>query len=72
MVAAVRAMVEAPERRRPPPSACAREWFFKSHFYQDPVQPGSLGIDAMLQALQVFMIEADMGRGLGAPGHPKR
>ncbi|HVI00955.1 MAG TPA: hypothetical protein VM869_19695, partial [Enhygromyxa sp.] len=24
------------------------EWFFKAHFFQDPVQPGSLGIEAML------------------------
>jgi 3-hydroxymyristoyl/3-hydroxydecanoyl-(acyl carrier protein) dehydratase len=28
------------------------EWFFKAHFFQDPVQPGSLGIEAMLQLLQ--------------------
>jgi 3-hydroxymyristoyl/3-hydroxydecanoyl-(acyl carrier protein) dehydratase len=27
------------------------EWFFRAHFYQDPVQPGSLGIEAMVQAL---------------------
>lgn len=26
-----------------------RAWFFKAHFFQDPVQPGSLGIDAMMQ-----------------------
>ena len=25
-------------------------WFFKAHFFQDPVQPGSLGIEAMQQA----------------------
>jgi 3-hydroxymyristoyl/3-hydroxydecanoyl-(acyl carrier protein) dehydratase len=39
----------------------ADEWFFKAHFFQDPVQPGSLGLEALLQLLQVFMIE----RGLG-------
>jgi len=26
-------------------------WYFKAHFYQDPVQPGSLGLDALLQLL---------------------
>ena len=24
-------------------------WFFKAHFFQDPVQPGSLGLEAMQQ-----------------------
>jgi len=33
------------------------EWFFKAHFFQDPVQPGSLGIEAMAQLLQFWMIE---------------
>lgn len=26
-------------------------WYFKSHFFQDPVQPGSLGLDALVQSL---------------------
>ncbi len=43
------------------------EWFFKAHFFQDPVQPGSLGIEAMLQVLQAFMIDADMGEGIAHP-----
>ena len=29
-----------------------RAWYFKAHFFQDPVQPGSLGIEAMIQALR--------------------
>jgi acyl transferase domain-containing protein len=29
-----------------------RAWFFKAHFFQDPVQPGSLGIEALVQLLQ--------------------
>jgi acyl transferase domain-containing protein/3-hydroxymyristoyl/3-hydroxydecanoyl-(acyl carrier protein) dehydratase/1-acyl-sn-glycerol-3-phosphate acyltransferase len=33
------------------------EWFFKAHFWQDPVQPGSLGIEALVQLLQVAMLE---------------
>lgn len=28
-------------------------WFFKAHFYQDPVVPGSLGLESMLQCLKV-------------------
>jgi len=31
-------------------------WYFRAHFMQDPVQPGSLGIEAMLQLLQVAMV----------------
>jgi 3-hydroxymyristoyl/3-hydroxydecanoyl-(acyl carrier protein) dehydratase len=43
------------------------EWFFKAHFFQDPVQPGSLGIEAMAQILQLFMLEADMDEGIESP-----
>jgi PfaB family protein len=28
------------------------EWFFKAHFYQDPVVPGSLGLESFLQLLK--------------------
>lgn len=28
-------------------------WFFKAHFYQDPVWPGSLGLEAFIQAAKV-------------------
>jgi acyl transferase domain-containing protein/3-hydroxymyristoyl/3-hydroxydecanoyl-(acyl carrier protein) dehydratase len=27
-------------------------WFFKAHFFQDPVQPGSLGLEALQQAMR--------------------
>ena len=37
------------------------EWFFKAHFFQDPVQPGSLGVEALLQLLQFFMIDTGIG-----------
>ena len=30
------------------------EWFFKAHFYQDPVCPGSLGLESYLQLLKVI------------------
>lgn len=29
-------------------------WFFKAHFYQDPVWPGSLGLEAFQQLLKVY------------------
>lgn len=42
------------------------EWYFKAHFCQDPVQPGSLGIEMMLQLLQFAMLD----RGLGTEAGP--
>jgi 3-hydroxymyristoyl/3-hydroxydecanoyl-(acyl carrier protein) dehydratase len=29
------------------------KWFFKAHFYQDPVVPGSLGLESFLQLLKI-------------------
>ena len=43
------------------------EWFFKAHFFQDPVQPGSLGIEAMIQLLQFAMLESGMDAGIENP-----
>ena len=43
------------------------EWFFKAHFFQDPVQPGSLGIEAMLQLLQFVMLHEGLGEGFRKP-----
>jgi PfaB family protein len=31
-------------------------WFFQAHFFQDPVCPGSLGLEAFLQLLKVFAV----------------
>lgn len=45
----------------------ASEWFFKAHFFQDPVQPGSLGIEAMIQLLQWFMLHEGMDEGVTNP-----
>jgi 3-hydroxymyristoyl/3-hydroxydecanoyl-(acyl carrier protein) dehydratase len=36
------------------------DWYFKCHFYQDPVMPGSLGVEAVRQGVQI------LGRHLGA------
>jgi 3-hydroxymyristoyl/3-hydroxydecanoyl-(acyl carrier protein) dehydratase/1-acyl-sn-glycerol-3-phosphate acyltransferase len=43
------------------------EWFFKAHFFQDPVQPGSLGVEALCQLLQWWMLETGMTEGLSQP-----
>ncbi len=40
------------------------DWYFKAHFFGDPVQPGSLGLEAMGQLLQVFCIETGLGAGV--------
>ncbi len=52
------------------------EWFFKAHFYQDPVWPGSLGLEAFLQLLKVaaveFWPECRNGCFLACPEKPHR
>jgi len=34
-----------------------KEWFFDAHFYQDPVCPGSLGIESFIQLLRYFIVQ---------------
>ncbi len=43
----------------------ADDWYFDCHFYGDPVMPGSLGVEAMMQVLEVF------ARRSGATSHLK-
>jgi 3-hydroxymyristoyl/3-hydroxydecanoyl-(acyl carrier protein) dehydratase len=43
------------------------DWFFYCHFYQDPVMPGSLGVEAILQAMQAFALELDLGKSFRSP-----
>ncbi len=43
------------------------EWFFKAHFFQDPVQPGSLGLEAMAQGLQAWAQHSGLDQGLRRP-----
>ncbi|HEX7433041.1 MAG TPA: hypothetical protein VF326_05245 [Anaerolineaceae bacterium] len=33
------------------------DWFYACHFYQDPVMPGSLGVEAIFQMLQAFALD---------------
>ncbi|RKZ44624.1 MAG: type I polyketide synthase, partial [Gammaproteobacteria bacterium] len=32
-------------------------WFFKAHFFEDPVWPGSLGLESFIQLLKVVAVE---------------
>ena len=43
------------------------DWFFTCHFYQDPVMPGSLGVEAILQAIQVYALQQDLGKDFKNP-----
>jgi len=43
------------------------EWFFRAHFFQDPVMPGSLGVEAMCQLLQWYLLERGATAALPAP-----
>ncbi|NME72105.1 beta-ketoacyl synthase N-terminal-like domain-containing protein [Flammeovirga aprica] len=44
------------------------DWFFTCHFYQDPVMPGSLGVEAIHQAVQVWALQQGLGDGLANVG----
>ncbi|MHB1425640.1 MAG: type I polyketide synthase, partial [Gemmataceae bacterium] len=52
------------------------EWFFKAHFYQDPVWPGSLGLEAFLQLLKAAALQywphCGTGRFRACPAKPHR
>ncbi|MCW7940639.1 hypothetical protein AAW14_00900 [Streptomyces hygroscopicus] len=43
------------------------EWYFDCHFHRDPVMPGSLGVEAILQALRLFVIEQNLADGIERP-----
>ncbi|GJM62549.1 beta-ketoacyl synthase N-terminal-like domain-containing protein [Persicobacter diffluens] len=42
----------------------AHEWFFTCHFYQDSVMPGSLGVEAIFQAMQLYAVQQGLGKNL--------
>ncbi|MEX1362179.1 MAG: hypothetical protein AB1Z98_03590, partial [Nannocystaceae bacterium] len=54
-------------RMRGEKDVVASDWFFKSHFYQDPVQPGSLGLAALVQLVQAYAIERGLADDMQAP-----
>jgi 3-hydroxymyristoyl/3-hydroxydecanoyl-(acyl carrier protein) dehydratase len=43
------------------------DWFFACHFHQDPVMPGSLGVEAMYEILQVYALQNDLGKQFKNP-----
>ncbi|MFC6597330.1 beta-ketoacyl synthase N-terminal-like domain-containing protein [Kitasatospora paranensis] len=43
------------------------EWYFDCHFHRDPVMPGSLGVEAVLQALRLYVLEQGLADGLERP-----
>jgi acyl transferase domain-containing protein/3-hydroxymyristoyl/3-hydroxydecanoyl-(acyl carrier protein) dehydratase len=45
----------------------AGEWFFKAHFFQDPVQPGSIGLEALLQLMLWRAVQAGAAEGITDP-----
>ena len=42
------------------------DWYFRAHFFQDPVQPGSLGITAACLLLQHHLVASGRTTGLSA------
>lgn len=43
------------------------DWFFQFHFHQDPVMPGSLGVEAIIESMQVYALKNDLGADLVNP-----
>ncbi|CAL9408610.1 beta-ketoacyl synthase N-terminal-like domain-containing protein [Streptomyces sp. enrichment culture] len=43
------------------------EWYFDCHFHRDPVMPGSLGVEAILQALRLYVVEQGLADGIERP-----
>jgi PfaB family protein len=39
------------------------DWYFHAHFHQDPVCPGSLGLESFLQLLKTLLIELNTSAG---------
>jgi len=45
----------------------ASDWFFRYHFHQDPVMPGSLGVEAIIELLQTYALKNDLGQQFNHP-----
>ncbi|MER5791096.1 beta-ketoacyl synthase N-terminal-like domain-containing protein [Streptomyces sp. NPDC001980] len=43
------------------------EWYFDCHFHRDPVMPGSLGVEAILQAMRLYVLEQGLADGIERP-----
>jgi 3-hydroxymyristoyl/3-hydroxydecanoyl-(acyl carrier protein) dehydratase len=44
-----------------------QDWFFSNHFYQDPVMPGSLGVEAIQQTMQAYCLACGLGSDFHSP-----
>jgi 3-hydroxymyristoyl/3-hydroxydecanoyl-(acyl carrier protein) dehydratase len=42
-------------------------WYFKAHFFEDPVQPGSLGLEALVQSARALVALQGWAEGLEVP-----
>ncbi|MDX2366882.1 MAG: beta-ketoacyl synthase N-terminal-like domain-containing protein [Colwellia sp.] len=45
----------------------ATDWFFRYHFHQDPVMPGSLGVEAIIELMQTYALNKDLGKDFTNP-----
>ncbi|WP_239377022.1 beta-ketoacyl synthase, partial [Frankia sp. Cj5] len=43
------------------------DWFFALHFWLDPVMPGSLGVEAVIQAMQEWLVDSGLAADLVEP-----
>jgi 3-hydroxymyristoyl/3-hydroxydecanoyl-(acyl carrier protein) dehydratase len=43
------------------------DWFFACHFKDDPVMPGSLGVEGVIQAMQAYALHMDLGKQFATP-----
>ncbi len=43
------------------------DWFFQFHFHQDPVMPGSLGVQAIIELMQTYAINQGLGKAFANP-----
>ncbi len=41
------------------------DWYFDCHFHRDPVMPGSLGVEAVIQGLQAHVMESGLCDDMG-------
>jgi PfaB family protein len=48
-------------------SITPEDWYFPFHFYQDPVMPGALGVESILQAMQTYALQLDLGKSFKNP-----
>ncbi len=43
------------------------DWFLSCHFHEDPVMPGSLGLEAIMQSIQLYALRAGVGASFAVP-----